>query len=175
MIEWLKANKSGATVIGVAVALFVLLYVSQGCSVYDIVKMPVPTKVQATTGSAATIPLSEYPSIRQQYLENTTKGVEQLDASYTEQAFWADLMASGVSLGIDIGSAEAATLPGGALLTTLIAGIGGLMLRKPGDGKTIEALKQQLAEQAKAELERLAKEKMDSYNAGIKVGEGKAG
>lgn len=170
MIDWIKANKAGVTVIGIAAALLSGLWLIQGCSIYDMVKMPVPTKVQQTTGTAPTIPISEYPQVRQQYLENSAAGVEALDANYTDAAFWADLIASGINIGVDVGSAEAATLPGGALLTTLIAGVGGLMLRKPGDGKTIGQLKQDLADQAKAELKKIADEKMKSYNKGVEVG-----
>jgi len=166
--EWITSNKGGLSAILASAVLLAVLFQFQGCSVYDVVKMPVPSDVQREVGTTPTIPVSEYPDVRREYLERTTRGVEKLDANYSDSVFWADLLASGVELGIDVGSAEAATLPGGALLTTLIAGVGGLMLRKPGDDKRIKQaeLKAQLAEQARAEAKRLLEEKIASYKAG---------
>ena len=142
---WLTQNKAGLSMFAVAVLVLVGLMSAQGCNLYDNWKMNVPTEVQKATGAAPRINLSEAPDLRTEYIEKTHKTLEAFDANYTDAAFFADLAAWGISLGLDTANQDGgAAFRGGAALVGVLTGLGGLMVSKPGDKKK--------AEQAKAAL-----------------------
>lgn len=170
MIDWLKSNKVGITIIIIAIGLIGVIAGMQGCALDDMVRMNNPRDVQQATSTPAQITLSAAPDIRADYVAKVERSLKQFDASYESAGLWRDLVASGINLGVVTGNGALAGLPGGAILTTLFAGFGGLMLRKPGDAQTIQGLRDTLLVQNADYLKRLRQEKEDSYNAGIKVG-----
>lgn len=176
MLTWITNNKAGLATIGSALVLFVALNYLGGCSggIGQWVKMPVPQEVQRVTGSPAIVPIDDYAKIRKDYLLKCAEGTEELDANYNDSMFWFELISIGVNTGVDVGTAYASTaVPGGGLLVGIIGALGGLMLRRPGDQKTLDekeaekqALKEEILKQARDFAEKLKDEKIASYNKG---------
>jgi|GEM_PF-4055918 len=167
-MTWLKENGSGLTMILVAIGLAVAITFNPGCNPQEFIKMPVPTAMQPDAG-ATQVPLSEYQAVRQRYMDRMSQTLTQADASYTDGMFWADIAASGIQMGLEGGKGMLSGMPGGALGIAGLSLLGGLFMKKPGtkaaENKAVEDGKAQV----KAEMEKLMKEKIDSFNAGLGI------
>jgi hypothetical protein len=58
-----------------------------------------------------------------------------LDAEIADGTFIESLLASTINTGLDLAIPGLATVPGGAILTTLLAGLGMWLVPRPGEGK----------------------------------------
>jgi len=174
MIEWMKHNKEGLVVVVGAILLIAVLAYAQGCAIEDMVRMTTTPKMQQVTGAAPVISVGDYPDVRADFVQSAAKELERNDAEYARQSFWVDFIRNSVSVWQPVAEAGAATVPGGTILTGLLFGAGGLLMRKPGDGKIIDQTKQQAADALLQYQRDLAAEKMKSYNKGLAVGKGTA-
>lgn len=73
-------------------------------------------------------------SIKAQLADHVASNVA-LDAELADGAFIESLLGSAINTGIDTALPGLATIPGGAILTTLLAGIGMWLVPRPGDAK----------------------------------------
>jgi hypothetical protein len=174
-MNWLKSNKAATGFLASGAVLLAVMAGIQGCEISDLVKVKVPPNIQRVTGSAPIVTLTDAPAIRADAITLQTRAIAQFDESIQRGQMWGDFLAAGLNLGLTAGEGALAGVPGGGLLVSLLFGAGGLMMRKPGDGKTIKTLEGDLLGQATAALEKLAKEKRASYNKGVKVGSGTGG
>ena len=174
-MTWLKNNKAAAGFIASGAVVLAIIAGMQGCRISDMVKVRVPPNIQRVTGSAPVVTLTEAPGIRSDAITLQTRAIAQFDDSIQRGQMWSDFKAAGLNLGVVMGEGAVAGIPGGGLLTSLLFGAGGLLLRKPGDGKLIKTLESDALGQATAALEKLADEKRASFNKGVTVGYGTGG
>ena len=73
-------------------------------------------------------------SIKSQLADHVASN-DALDAELADGSFIESLLASSINTGIDTALPGLATLPGGAILTTLLAGLGMWLAPRPGDAK----------------------------------------
>ena len=174
-MTWLKSNKAATGFLASGAVVLAIIAGMQGCRISDLVKVRVPPNIQRVTGSAPVVTLTDAPGIRSDAITLQTRAIAQFDDAIQRGQMWSDFFAAGLNLGVVMGEGTLAGVPGGGLLVSLLFGAGGLMMRKPGDGKTIKTLEGDLLGQATAALEKLAKEKRASYNKGLIRGNGNGG
>jgi hypothetical protein len=125
----------------------------QGCQLEDIVKVDVPKDVAAAIDSEDRIPYSQSPTAWDDWKAYVDRESAKFARSIDKGAELAGLLRSLSETGLQIGQDAASTLPGGAIISAALAGLGGLFLRRPGD----------------ANRERIEKEA--SYRAGLEKGQ----
>jgi len=152
MIDKFKENRKAAILIVSAMGILLLAATLQACQVDDLVKVDVPADVAAAIDIDERIPYSESDDAWKDWEAWVTRQSERFARSIDDGARIAGVLRSLSETGLAVGQEAASTLPGGALLSTGLALLGGLFLRKPGTDREIR------------------EEKQDSYNAGIERG-----
>ena len=142
-----------------AVLLLAMSYAG-GCSLDEIVTVDVPTSTRAhfretlQTDVPAELTLRDARLLRaegdrrfRQRLEaqaaDHAASNDALDAQLADGAFIESLLGSTINTGLDVSLPYIGAVPGGAVLTTLIAGLGMWLAPRPGEAR-------RQAEQAKA-------------------------
>ena len=74
------------------------------------------------------------------WVEFVERQTEELDREIGDSVERYDFLASLADTGLGVLGQEASHIPGGGLLVAALGGLGGLFLRKPGDGKKLRAL-----------------------------------
>lgn len=144
-------------VIGLAMALLAALSLAGGCSVDEIVKVDVPpnTREHFRENLEVSVPpkvslrdarilRSEgdrkfEESIKSQVADHAASN-DALDAEIADGSFIESLLASSVNTGIEMAIPGLAAVPSGAILTTLLAGLGMWLVPRPGEAKRIKAV-----------------------------------
>ena len=152
MIEELKTNRRASALLVAAIGVMLLAIALQGCKLEDLVKVDVPKDVAAAIKSEDRISYSDSPAAWDDWQAYVDRESAKFAKSIDKGAEVAGLLRSLSETGLQIGQDAASTLPGGALISAALAGLGGLFLRRPGD----------------ANRERLEKEA--SYRAGLEKG-----
>ena len=152
MIEELKTNRRASALLVAAIGVMLLATALQGCKLEDLVKVDVPKDVAAAIKSDDRISYSDSPAAWDDWQAYVDRESAKFAKSIDKGAEVAGLLRSLSETGLQIGQDAASTLPGGALISAALAGLGGLFLRRPGD----------------ANRERLEKEA--SYRAGLEKG-----
>lgn len=142
LLEFLKANKTGVSILGVVLAGFIVMAGMNGCQLTDLVSVKVPRAVQNATNSPPKITLTEAPEVMQAYIREGERFKENIAQGYKWLGFLASLSNTGIEMGKSM-------IPGGAIGLSLLTLAGGIFIKGPGT----------------------AKEKNDSYNKGLKEGE----
>jgi hypothetical protein len=151
IFNYIKGNKTGTSILAVVIACILGLAFASGCgSLDDMVKVNVPEQVQQATHSKGTIPLSNAIHVRRQYVTEVKFALDKFDENIEGATAFRDLALSLLNTGMVAGQGALAGFPGGAVLMSLLAGVGGLYLKKPGTDAEINAAKE------------------DSFNAGQK-------
>tara|TARA_R100000388_G_C7220648_1_gene148755 strand:+ start:191 stop:718 length:528 start_codon:yes stop_codon:yes gene_type:complete len=149
----LKSNPAAAWFIIAAISALAVTSVLSACQIQDIVKVKVPADVQSAIGSEPKISVSDSEQAWSEWVayvdRNSTRFSDAIDRGNEN----AGLIRSLTDTGIAIGQDAASTLPGGALISTGLALMGGLFMKKPGS--------------AKKEL----KASEESYKAGLEQGQ----
>jgi hypothetical protein len=152
MIDWIRQNNR-PTIFLLSAALLLLTLAALGaCQVEDLVKVQVPESVAQAVDVETTIPLSAADHTWDDWVAWVDRQSRQFAESINRGNETAGVLQGLVETGISVGQGAAATIPGGAFLTTALGLLGGLFLKRPGD-----ALRER-------------KEKEASYNAGIEKG-----
>lgn len=142
------------------VSLLVAMSLAGGCALDEIVTVDVPANTRAhfretlDTAVPPTLSLRDARILRaegdrrlkasiQAQLADHAASNDALDAELADGTFIESLLASSINTGLGTTLPGLATLPGGAILTTLLAGLGMWLAPRPGDAKRI-------AEQTKA-------------------------
>ena len=152
MIEELKTNRRASALLVAAIGVMLLATTLQGCKLEDLVKVDVPKDVAAAIKSEDRISYSDSPAAWDEWQAYVDRESSRFAKNIDKGAEVAGLLRSLSETGLQIGQDAASTLPGGALISAALAGLGGLFLRRPGD----------------ANRERLEKEA--SYRAGLEKG-----
>lgn len=138
-------------------AFFLGASVLAACQVEDLIKVDVPPEVARAVETEERVTVADSQAVWEDWVAWVDRQTSRLEQSIAEGQERVGLIRSLTEAGISIGQDAASTLPGGALISAALAGLGGLFLRRPGD----------------ATRERLEKEA--SYNAGLEKGRQLAG
>lgn len=139
--------------------LLTAMALAGGCAIDEIVTVDVPPNTRAhfqetlDTDIPPTLTLRDARILRAEgdrriearvkaQLADHAASNDALDAEIADGAFIESLLGSAINTGIETALPGLAGVPGGAILTTLLAGIGMWLVPRPGDAK-------RLAEQAK--------------------------
>ncbi|MEM6260516.1 MAG: hypothetical protein AAGI37_19750 [Planctomycetota bacterium] len=141
-----------------AVAFGVFTLYSGGCSLDDTIQVRVPDKVQKDTGADPKVSLSEAPYVREQYVADFTRGLSQFDENYEDAIWFKDLIGSVVDSSIPLIDSALQGVPGGAIILSLLTGLGGLYVSKPGAKDDMKKKVDEAWDEATKEAERLIRE-----------------
>lgn len=153
MTELLKNNRTAAIFITCSVLTFLLVSVLAACDLDDVIRVKVPEGVAKSIEVEESITLAESDVAWDEWLAWVERQSSRFATEIDRGNEIAGVLRSLTETGIQIGQGAAATLPGGAFLTSGMALLGGLFLRRPGDAK------------------REQREKEASYNAGLEKGQ----
>jgi len=140
-------------ILGLTLALLLIaMSLAGGCALDEIVHVDVPPNTrkhfrdQLDTNVPPQLSLRDARILRQEgdrRIEHAIKAQladhaasnDALDAELADGSFIESLLASSINTGIDTAIPGLATVPGGAILTTLLAGLGMWLAPRPGDAK----------------------------------------
>lgn len=135
-----------------AIVLLVAMSLAGGCSIDEIVTVDVPPNTRAhyrenlSTDVPAQVSLRDARLLRsegdRQFKQRIESQVadhaasnEALDTQIADGSFIESLMGSAINTGVEMSLPYVGAVPGGAILTTLIAGLGMWLVPKPGTTK----------------------------------------
>jgi len=131
----LKKNQKATALILSAVLVLLLASALAACQVEDFVRVDVPKGVADAVGTEQTVSFSEATLAWEDWIDYVEKESDRFSREIDRQAETVSILRSLGETGIAFGQEAAATLPGGALLSTGLALLGGVFLRRPGDAK----------------------------------------
>ena len=153
MHEWFKNEKNALMVIGAAALALMISTVISGCGVDDWIKVDVPLGVQQATDTEPAIPFSQSDATYEEWIAWVERNDNRFKDAIGESAKTVGVIKSLTDTGLTMLGDATATVPGGAFISTGLALVGGLLLKRPGENKKVQ------------------KEKEASYRAGIEEGE----
>lgn len=151
LLAFVKENKAGVTLWCVAV-LFACLAIGCAGGIEDLIKVNKPRDVAAAVDSPVTTTLPQARSDWQKWSAYVEANSEQFASALAGGEAKAEFLRNIIDMGQQAAAPFLGTLPGGAFLMSVFAGLGGLLTTKPGTAKVI------------------SKEKQASYNAGLEEG-----
>lgn len=152
MIEKLGQNKKATAFIVSAVLVLLLASAVSGCAMDDIVQVDVPKAVAEAVQVDERISYADAVVAWDDWIAYVERESARFSDEIDKGAEIVGILQTLGSTGIAFGQEASAALPGGAMLSTGLALLGGLFLRKPGTDKEISG------------------EKESSFNAGIEKG-----
>ena len=138
---------------GAALAVFVIAMAVQGCDLQRMVKFDVPADVQTAINSAEKESLSDSEYIWEQWSNWVDANSKKLAANIQDSQERVALINNVTAMGIGALGEVSNSFPGGAVVFSGLSLLAGWFLKRPGEDKAV------------------AKEKEDSYNAGIEKGQ----
>ena len=142
MKDLFQKNRRAAITISVLVGFLLLTAVLQACQLQDLVKVDVPPAVVDAIQTEKRVSVADSMDVWHEWIAWVDRQSDRLEASIGEGQERAAIIESLTDMGIQLGSDAANTLPGGALISSGIALMGGLFLKRPGDKKREEVEKQ---------------------------------
>lgn len=132
--------------------LLVAMSLASGCALDEIVHVDVPPNTrthfreQLDTNVPTKLSLRDARILRSEgdrrieaqikaQLADHAASNDSLDAELADGSFIESLLGSAINTGLDTALPGLATIPGGAILTTLLAGLGMWLVPRPGDAK----------------------------------------
>tara|TARA_Y100001937_G_scaffold88533_1_gene119725 strand:- start:105 stop:632 length:528 start_codon:yes stop_codon:yes gene_type:complete len=153
MSQAFKTNPRAAWLIVAAITALAITSILSACQIQDIVRVDVPAGIQQAIDLEPRISVSDSGAAWEEWVawvdRNSSRFSDEIDRGQATAGLIASLTDTGLALGKD----AASTLPGGAFISTGLALMGGLFLKRPGD---------KAKERAEAEK---------SYNAGLEKGQ----
>jgi hypothetical protein len=123
----------------VAIGAVVGLCFAGGCRLDEIITVDVPPEVQESTGVGPKVTLRDAPQVREKHIFNFTQGLDRFDENYADSSLLYEIASSALNSGAQIAVPALGEVPGGAILVGLLGGLGGLFLKRPGEGKAIKS------------------------------------
>jgi hypothetical protein len=154
-VNWIKNNPAAVSLMVFTVLVALFLGTMQGCDLRELTSLEVPPSVSQVLDPGGPPPeytLADADRIVDDWRRFVDTSTRQLEDALADANERHAVLASVVDLGIATVNEVAPTLPGGAFLVGGLSLLTGLFLKRPGEDK------------------RVAKEKEDSYNAGIELG-----
>jgi hypothetical protein len=159
MNDLIKQNRVAASLVALTLVVALGLAILSGCDLRKMVDLDVPPAVSQSIDPAGAFPapgvepreytLADADRVVEDWQRFVDTATRQLMASIEVSQERHAVLASVVDLGVATVNEVAPSLPGGAFLVGGLSLLTGLFLKRPGEDK------------------RVAKEKEDSYNAGI--------
>jgi len=144
LIGWGRGSKVGIVLLVVAAVAVAGMVLAQGCSLGDVVKVHVPREVQKGIRIPPKITLNEYQMTMEQWIEHCERGTDRFaaagDRAYGIFNFMKTITTTGLGLGTT--ALESSGVPGGTIISMILAGGAGLMLKQPGAGREIQQAKE---------------------------------
>ena len=141
LLNTLKTNRTASIFILATVASLLLVSALSACNLQDMVRVKVPEGVQQAIHTDAKIPLSDANATWDEW----TAWVERQSGRFSKEIEkgqeTASIITALTNTGISLGQEASSTLPGGAILGSGLALLGGLFIRKPGDAKVVKEAK----------------------------------
>ncbi len=150
---WIKNNRWAVSMAISALLVAVVGVVAAGCQLSDIVSVDVPSDIRKSVGVEGRVSLSEAEDVWSDWQSFVKRNTEKFDRETQESYELLGFISTATDIAITSANSATPAFPGGAMLVGLLSGAAGLFLKKPGTDKVI------------------AKEKEDSYNAGVKKAE----
>jgi hypothetical protein len=154
-----RDNKVAVSLVAMTLVVALALGILSGCDLRKMVDLDVPPAVSQSIDPAGALPppgvepreysLADADRVVEDWKRFVDTATRQLEAAVGDANERHAVLASVVDLGIATVNEVAPTLPGGAFLVGGLSLLTGIFLKRPGEDK------------------RVAKEKEDSYNAGI--------
>lgn len=149
VIDFFRSNKGAVVSLAGAVGVLVLAFAMQGCNLGDMMTHRVPKEMRSYTDGEDYVSLNESPFVLEEYMADAQRNIDQYVDANEKSALLFDFINSAVTVGIEeVGNAP---IPGATVISGLLLGFAGLMIKKPGTAGAI------------------AKEKMESFNKGQDV------
>ncbi|MEM8782585.1 MAG: hypothetical protein AAGE65_06960 [Planctomycetota bacterium] len=155
------------TLIAAGAALLAALTVLSGCNIGEWIPVETPRHMQQEVGVPHKIKLSQVDELRAEYVAageaeaaELTRGLQALDGNAAEAAFWRDALAGFTDIGVQYGTVAIgeAAIPGGSLLSSLLVGVGGVLLGR----QTRKQAAEKVITEAQAEFEKRLKRETDA-------------
>lgn len=154
MLNWIKNNKAALGLFGLSIAAFALMGVAQGCDIQRWIAFHPPNEVVlALDLPEGKLTMAEANKVWNDWSYYVSSNTEALKIAIEDTNKKYDFIASLLNTGIGFLQGAAPSFPGGALIVSLLAGGGGLLLKRPGEDA------------------RVAAEKQASYNKGLEIGQ----
>ena len=128
-----RTNPRAAWLIVAAITALALTSILSACGIQDIVKIDVPTGIQTAIDLEPRISVSESGAAWDEWVAWVDRNSTRFSGEIDEGQATAGLIASLTDTGLALGKDAASTLPGGAFISTGLALMGGLFLKRPGD------------------------------------------
>jgi hypothetical protein len=141
------------TVIIVSIVVGTFLFAAQGCDMQSVIRVDVPADVVATVAPDeldGKITLDEVERVWEDWNAYVIRNTERFKAAIEDANERYYALTSLVDLGIGIANDASGTFPGGAVIMSILGVATGMFIKRPGEDK------------------RVATEKEESYNAGLK-------
>jgi len=144
IIGWGRGSKVGIVLLVIAAFAVAGMVMIQGCNIGDMVKVHVPREVQKGIRIPSKITLNEYAMTMEQWIEHCERGTDRFaaagDRAYGIFNFMKTITTTGLGMGTT--ALESSGIPGGTIISMLMAGGAGLMLKQPGAGREIQQAKE---------------------------------
>lgn len=128
-----QTNPRAAWLIVAAISALAITSILSACQIQDLVRVDVPDGVQKAIEVEPRISVSDSGAAWEEWVawvdRNSSRFSDEIDRGQETAGLIASLTQTGIALGQD----AASTLPGGALISTGLALMGGLFLKRPGD------------------------------------------
>jgi len=139
MNEAFRSNPRAAWLIVAAISALAITSILSACGIQDLVRVDVPAGIQNAIDLEPRISVAESGAAWDEWTawvdRNSSRFSDEIDEGQETAGLIASLTATGIALGQD----AASTLPGGALISTGLALMGGLFLKRPGDKRREKA------------------------------------
>lgn len=133
-----KTNKIPTLCITLAAVVLLLASSLAGCNLQDMVNVRVPDGIQSAIGTNGKVPLSEADVKWAEWVAWVDRQSGEFSSQIDKGRETAAVITALTNTGIQFGTEASSTLPGGALIGSGLALLGGLFIRKPGDKKAIK-------------------------------------
>lgn len=155
--DFINDNQRACLMACICALFLTFAIICSGCDLKQMIKVDTPKAVVIATATTPEdidrkITLAEAQDVWDDWIMYVETNTERFRRSIDEAEERFVQLNSLVDLGFNSVQGPISNIPGGAVILSALTGLTGLFLRRPGDA------------------DKLAKEKRDSYNAGIQVG-----
>lgn len=135
---FMKMNWKATITWTAAIGLIVALGFAGGCRLDEIIMVDVPDAVQESANVGPQVSLRDAPAVREKHVFEFTQSLERFDENYADSALLYEIAASAFNTGFQMAIPAIGNVPGGMILVSALTGLGGLLLKRPGEGKAIQ-------------------------------------
>lgn len=128
-----KDNPRASWFIVAAITALAVTSVLSACQVQDLIKVDVPKGIQSAINVDGKISVAESDAAWAEWIAWIERNSAQFSDEINRGNETAGIIASLTSTGIALGQDASSALPGGALISSGLALMGGLFLKRPGD------------------------------------------